>query len=104
MLRQRVMTRTQVICCSAMLVPLTATSQQLPTLHPGDEAHRTRVVLLGTGTPVPDPEHSGPATAIVVDDNAYLVDFGAGVVRRAKAAVLERHVAALEPANLKIAF
>jgi len=62
------------------------------------------VVLLGTGTPVPDPERSGPATAIVVDQNAYLVDFGPGVVRRAKAAVLDRHVAALEPANLKIAF
>jgi ribonuclease BN (tRNA processing enzyme) len=53
---------------------------------------------------VPDPERSGPATAIVVDQNAYLVDFGPGVVRRAKAAVLDRHVAALEPANLKIAF
>jgi ribonuclease BN (tRNA processing enzyme) len=62
------------------------------------------VVLLGTGTPVPDPERSGPATAIVVDQNAYLVDFGPGVLRRAKAAVLDRHIAALEPANLKIAF
>jgi ribonuclease BN (tRNA processing enzyme) len=62
------------------------------------------VVLLGTGTPVPDPDRSGPATAIVVDDSAYLVDFGPGVVRRAKAAVLDRHVTALEPANLKVAF
>jgi ribonuclease BN (tRNA processing enzyme) len=62
------------------------------------------VVLLGTGTPVPDPERSGPATAIVVDNSAYLVDFGPGVVRRAKAAVLDRHIAALEPGNLKVAF
>jgi ribonuclease BN (tRNA processing enzyme) len=61
-------------------------------------------VLLGTGTPVPDPDRSGPATAIVVDDSAYLVDFGPGVVRRSKAAVLERHIAAPEPANLKVAF
>jgi len=61
-------------------------------------------VLLGTGTPVPDPERSGPATAIVVDDTAYLVDFGPGVVRRAMAAVLDRHIAALEPGNLKVAF
>jgi ribonuclease BN (tRNA processing enzyme) len=53
---------------------------------------------------VPDPERSGPATAIVVDNSAYLVDFGPGVVRRAKAAVLNRHVAALEPGNLKVAF
>jgi ribonuclease BN (tRNA processing enzyme) len=65
---------------------------------------RTKVVLLGTGTPVPDPDHSGPATAIVVGDSAYLVDFGPGVVRRAEAAVLDRGVTALDPGNLKVAF
>jgi len=65
---------------------------------------RTKVVLLGTGTPVPDPDSSGPATAIVVDDAAYIVDFGPGIVRRAKAAVLGRHIDALEPANLRIVF
>jgi len=46
----------------------------------------TRVVMLGTGTPNPDPDRSGPATAIVVNGQAYLVDCGAGVVRRAAAA------------------
>jgi len=46
----------------------------------------TRVVMLGTGTPFPDPERSGPATAIIVDDVPYLVDFGPGVVRRMMAA------------------
>ncbi len=51
---------------------------------------RTKVVLLGTGTPVPDPDRSGPATLIVVDDRAYLIDFGPGVVRRAEAALSER--------------
>ena len=65
---------------------------------------RTKVVLLGTGTPVPDPDRAGPATAIVVDDSAYLVDFGPGIVRRSKAAVLSKHITALEPANLKVAF
>ena len=65
---------------------------------------RTRVVLLGTGTPVPDPDRSGPATAIVIGDSTYLVDFGLGVVRRAQAAVLERGITALEPGNLKVAF
>ena len=71
---------------------------------PAKQTVRTRVVLLGTGTPVPDPDRSGPAIAIVVDDSAYLVDFGPGVVRRAKAAVLDKHITALEPANLKVAF
>jgi len=42
--------------------------------------------MLGTGTPGPDPDRSGPATAIVVGDTPYLVDFGPGVVRRMAAA------------------
>jgi ribonuclease BN (tRNA processing enzyme) len=46
----------------------------------------TQIVLLGTGTPGPDPDRSGPATAIVVDGTPYLVDFGPGVVRRMAAA------------------
>src|SRR4051812_2281232 len=47
---------------------------------------RTRVVMLGTGTPNADPDRDGPAVAVVVDDTSYLVDFGVGVVRRAAAA------------------
>jgi ribonuclease BN (tRNA processing enzyme) len=62
------------------------------------------VVLLGTGNPAADPDRSGPATAIVVDGAAYLVDFGAGVVRRAKSAVADRGIAALEPTNLRVVF
>jgi ribonuclease BN (tRNA processing enzyme) len=86
------------------MVATLALSQQPTSEISKTNASRTKVVLLGTGTPVPDPDRSGPATAIVVDDNAYLVDFGPGVVRRAKAAVLDRNMTALEPANLKVAF
>ena len=64
---------------------------------------RTQVVLLGTGTPLPDPERAGPSTAIVVGGNAYVVDAGAGVVRRA-AAARAKGVEALRPVNLRIAF
>ncbi len=96
---------TRVLCCSALLlVTLAAASRQPARQTPKGRTTRTRVVLLGTGTPVPDPERSGPATAIVVDNSAYLVDFGPGVVRRAKAAVLDRHIAALEPGALTVAF
>jgi len=63
-----------------------------------------QVVVLGTGTPRPDAGRSGPALAIVVNGSAYLVDFGPGVVRRATLAARERHIAALEARNLKIAF
>ncbi len=65
---------------------------------------RTRVVLLGTGTPGPIPDRSGPATAIVVNDVAYLVDFGPGVVRRANAAFLDKGINGLEPTALRVAF
>jgi len=64
----------------------------------------TRVVLLGTGTPGIDPDRSGPATAIVVNDTAYLVDFGPGVVRRAEAAARARDIKALDPTSLRVAF
>jgi ribonuclease BN (tRNA processing enzyme) len=47
---------------------------------------KTQIVMLGTGTPRPDPMCSGPATAIVVNGIPYLVDFGPGVIRRAAAA------------------
>jgi hypothetical protein len=39
---------------------------------------KTQIVMLGTGTPSPDPERSGPATAIVVNGTPYLIDFGPG--------------------------
>jgi ribonuclease BN (tRNA processing enzyme) len=56
----------------------------LPALALGQS--RTQVVMLGTGTPIPDPDRSGPGVAIIVDSVAYLFDAGAGVVRRASAA------------------
>jgi ribonuclease BN (tRNA processing enzyme) len=62
------------------------------------------VVLLGTGNPFPDPDWSGPATEIVVNGSAHLVDFGPGIVRRAEAAVIDKGIKALEPANLRVAF
>lgn len=45
----------------------------------------TKIVMLGTGNPNPDPEHSGCSVAIVVNDVPYIVDFGPGVVRQATA-------------------
>jgi len=46
-------------------------------------AQDTRVILLGTGTPNPDPQRMGPAVAVISGDRVYLVDCGPGVVRRA---------------------
>jgi len=61
-----------------VIVPLATASDSLVS-------ETTQVVLLGTGTPNPEPERSGPAVAIIVNDTAYLVDFGPGIVRRAAA-------------------
>jgi ribonuclease Z len=49
----------------------------------------TRVILLGTGNPNPDPQRMGPAVAVVSGDRVYLVDCGPGVVRRAVEAGLK---------------
>jgi ribonuclease BN (tRNA processing enzyme) len=63
----------------------------------------SQVVLLGTGTPNADPERSGPAAAVIVNQTPYLVDFGPGVVRRA-AAAYEQGIQALEIPRLNRAF
>lgn len=95
---------TRTMRLSVLLLALAAIPRELASQEPKERPTRTKMVLLGTGTPVPDPDRSGPATAIVVDDSAYLVDFGPGVVRRAEAAVLSRGITAIEPGNLKVAF
>lgn len=83
---------------------LLAVASQVFAQSPAKQAGSTQVVMLGTGTPQPDPERSGPATAIVVNDAAYLVDFGPGVVRRAAATAIDRGITALEPTSLRVVF
>ena len=51
-------------------------------------AGKTEVILLGIGTPYPDPAVSGPATAVVVGGRVFLFDAGGGVMRRLNAAGL----------------
>jgi ribonuclease Z len=43
----------------------------------------TKIVILGTGNPNPDPEHSGCSLAIIVGKTPYIIDFGPGLVRQA---------------------
>ena len=84
-----------VACYAVMAAP----AQQLAR----PPASTSKVVLLGTGTPAATPDRSGPATAIVVNDTSYLVDFGPGVVRRASAAATAG-IPALQPTRLQRAF
>lgn len=70
---------------------------QAPTT--GRAPSRTKVIMLGTGNPTLDPDRMGPATVILVDSTAYLVDAGVGVVRR-WAAASRAGLTTLEPWQL----
>jgi ribonuclease Z len=48
----------------------------------------TTVIMLGTGMPAPNPERSGPSTAVVVGTRVFIFDAGPGVERRIAAAGL----------------
>jgi ribonuclease BN (tRNA processing enzyme) len=61
-----------------------AAAQRAPSGAPDS----TVIVTLGTGTPRPQPDSWGPATAMVVGNRVFLVDAGAGVERRLAAAGL----------------
>lgn len=43
------------------------------------------VTLLGTGSPIPDPDRAGPATLVRAGGQVFLVDCGRGVLQRAAA-------------------
>ena len=66
--------------------------------------NRTQLVMIGTGTPFADPDRSGPSLAIVVNESAYVVDCGPGVVRRAAGIAQKRGINALKPDRLKRLF
>jgi ribonuclease BN (tRNA processing enzyme) len=62
------------------------------------------VVILGTGNPNADPERSGPAVAVIVNQTAYLVDAGAGVMRRAAAAAARHELPQLQAGRIGVLF
>jgi ribonuclease BN (tRNA processing enzyme) len=64
---------------------------------------RTKLVMLGTGNPSPNPDRFGPATVVLVDNVPYLIDCGVGVVRR-WAAAIRVHKLPSRPVDLKTVF
>jgi ribonuclease BN (tRNA processing enzyme) len=43
------------------------------------------VTLLGTGSPIPDPNRAGPSTLVRAGGQVFLMDCGRGVLQRAAA-------------------
>ena len=86
----------------AIVLPLMFLSWACPPAT-AQRADSTLVIVLGTGTPNADPDRSGPAVAVVRGSSAYLVDAGAGIVRRAAAAA-RNGTAALAVKRLRIVF
>lgn len=81
---------------SILLLPIVLAAQK--------NSGSTKLVLLGTGTPFADPDRSGPSLAIVVNEQAYVVDCGPGVVRRAAAIAKKSQLPALLPDRLNRLF
>lgn len=63
----------------------------------------TQVILLGTGTPNACPDASGPAVAVIVNGQPYLIDCGPGVIRQATAAY-RKGIKSLSPHLLNTLF
>jgi len=86
------------ILCNFSLSHGQADIEELPA-----EQSVTKIVLLGTGNPNANPDRSGPATAIIVNNVPYLIDCGPGIVRRA-AKAFNNGVAGLKVTKLNRLF
>lgn len=49
---------------------------------------KTRLLMLGSGNPFPNPMRNGPATVVIVNDTPYFVDAGEGIWRGIAAATM----------------
>ena len=68
---------------------------------------QTKVVILGTGMPLPNPYRSGPGYALIANGQPYLVDAGEGIWRSiARAALVngDEYTQGLAPIKLRYVF
>lgn len=73
---------------SCALICISFFNQQLIAQDKYADTLKTKIILLGTGTPYPSPTQSGPAVAIVYGKRFFLFDSGAGIERRINEAKL----------------
>ena len=67
-------------------------------------SRETQVIVLGTGTPIPDPRRAGPGIAVIHKGEAYLFDVGAGVVQNATIARYRYEIPSLSPTQICCVF
>ncbi len=65
---------------------------------------KTQVVVLGTGTPIPDAHRAGSSIAVIHKGQAYLFDIGAGAVRNAVTARYKYDIPSLYPSQICCVF
>ena len=68
---------------------------------------KTKLVVLGTGMPLPNPYRSGPAYALIVNGFPYIIDAGEGIWRSISRAALvngDEFTLGLAPHKLKYVF
>jgi ribonuclease BN (tRNA processing enzyme) len=64
----------------------------------------TQVVVLGTGTPVPDAYRAGSSIAVIHKGEAYLFDIGAGAIQNAIIARYKYDIPSLYPSQICCVF
>lgn len=64
----------------------------------------TRVIMLGTGTPVPNAERAGSGFAVIHNNEAYLFDVGHGTVQQAIKAWKTMNAPELNPPKIEHVF
>lgn len=64
----------------------------------------TRIVMLGTGTPIPDARRAGSSIALVHKGETYLFDVGAGAVHNATRARYRYDIPSLYPSQVCCVF
>ncbi|MBT8078256.1 MAG: MBL fold metallo-hydrolase [Gammaproteobacteria bacterium] len=95
-----------------IITPLTLPDSWPTNIHRNphnlsNDASTTKLVVLGTGMPLPNPYRSGPGYALVVNDYPYLIDAGEGIWRSISRAALvngDEFTVGLSPEKLKYLF
>jgi ribonuclease BN (tRNA processing enzyme) len=65
---------------------------------------QTQIVVLGTGTPVPDAHRAGSSIAVIHKGEAYLFDIGAGAIQNAVIARYKYDIPSLYPSQICCVF